>query len=371
VIGNHYRASAERPKIAPVEDKKQMRSLTVLVSLVAASAFATACGYEHNSSGLVPSGPGTPAAANTPVTTPLVGTWVSAQSVTFPSPSSCGNFQWEVTRQTTTSIAGNFSTVCAGNLTISGTAAGQLIGDRVPITATGTASLPGIPSCSFSVSGTGTIVNPDTLTIPYEGTTCLGPVHGTETLRRHTDPPPAPAPAPAPTPVPTPPPGPTSNDAINLGQATIRNSPSDVASWPATARITLLDLGTGGAHIDFTKRDGPGSWPDVAFMTPGENLQYTLWIVLNINGRWYASGCIQFWRGLDRSGGPPSQYAQNWYYDPSRWAPMTGHQPQPGEQVGFFVTAGDARNNGRAIVHERSNVVVVPFPGDGGGTFGF
>jgi len=50
---------------------------------------------------------------------------------------------------------------------------------------------------------------------------------------------------------------------------------------------------------------------------------------------------------------------------------MSGHQPAPGEQVGFFVTAGDARNNGRAIVHERSNVVVVPFPGGGGGTFGF
>jgi hypothetical protein len=50
---------------------------------------------------------------------------------------------------------------------------------------------------------------------------------------------------------------------------------------------------------------------------------------------------------------------------------MTGHQPAPGEQVGFFVTAGDARNNGRVVVKERSNVVVVPFPGAGGGVFGF
>jgi hypothetical protein len=94
-------------------------------------------------------------------------------------------------------------------------------------------------------------------------------------------------------------------------------------------------------------------------------------VAWKIDGRWYASGCLQFWRGLDRNGGPPSQYAQNWYYDPSRWAPMTGHQPQPGEQVGFFVSAGDARNNGHSILHERSNVVVVPFPGGGGGVFGF
>ena len=123
--------------------------------------------------------------------------------------------------------------------------------------------------------------------------------------------------------------------------------------------------------MEFTKRDGPGSWPDVAFGAPGDSLEYTLWIVLNINGHWYASGCVEFWRGLDRNGGPPSQYAQNWYYDPIRWAPMTGHQPAPGEQVGFLVTAGDARNNGNSIVKERSNVVVVPFPAGGGGAFGF
>jgi hypothetical protein len=167
-----------------------------------------------------------------------------------------------------------------------------------------------------------------------------------------------------------PPSGPAPNDAINLGLATIENSPPDVASWPATATITRLDLGNNGAHVDFTKRDGAGSWPDVPFVTPGETLQYTLWIVLNINGRWYASGCIEFWRGLDRNGGPPSLYGQNWYYDPVRWGPMAGYQPANGEMVGFLVTAGDARNNGNVIVKERSNVVMVPFP-TGGNIFTF
>jgi hypothetical protein len=42
-----------------------------------------------------------------------------------------------------------------------------------------------------------------------------------------------------------------------------------------------------------------------------------------------------------------------------------------GEQVGFFVTAGDARAKDVTIVRERSNVVVVPFPSDGGGYFPF
>ena len=176
--------------------------------------------------------------------------------------------------------------------------------------------------------------------------------------------------APAVPPPSAPPTGPAANDAINLGLATIYNSPQDVANWPATATITRLDIGGAGVHIDFTKRDGPGSWPDVPFQIEGENLEYTLWIVLNINGHWYTSGCIQFWRGLDRNGGPPSQYGQNWYYDPQRWGVMSGYQPSNGEMVGFFVTAGDARNNGAVTTRERSSVVLVPFP-SGGGVFPF
>ncbi len=161
-------------------------------------------------------------------------------------------------------------------------------------------------------------------------------------------------------------------NTFNLAEATVLNSAADVASWPATATITRLDLNRDGVYIDFTRRDGAGSWPDVPFITPGEDLQYTLWIVLQVGGRLYTSGCIQYWRGLDRNGGPPSGYAMNWYYDPNRWAPMTGHQPAVGERVGFFVTAGNARNvtdGSGTVVRERSNVVVVPFPTDDGAVF--
>ncbi len=195
----------------------------------------------------------------------------------------------------------------------------------------------------------------------YDPTT-LGPFSETRAFTT----PAAPAVA-APTPVAG---APAANDAVNLGLATVYNSPQDIASWPATATITRLDLGTGGVHVDFTKRDGAGSWPDVPFGAPGDSLEYTLWIVLNINGHWYTSGCIEFWRGLDRNGGPPSMYGQNWYYDPIRWGTMAGYQPQVGEMVGFFVTAGDERNNGAFKVKERSNVVLVPFPA-GSGVFQF
>jgi hypothetical protein len=110
----------------------------------------------------------------------------------------------------------------------------------------------------------------------------------------------------------------------------------------------------------------------VPFGAPGDSLEYTLWIVLEVNGTWYTSGCIQYWRGLDRNGGPPSGYAMNWYYDANRWAQMTGHQPAVGERVGFFVTAGNARNvtdHSGSSVFERSNVITIPFPADPGAVF--
>jgi hypothetical protein len=169
------------------------------------------------------------------------------------------------------------------------------------------------------------------------------------------------------TPSPTPS-GPAPNDAINLSTAIIHNSPADVPSWPVTTTITRLNLMPSGAHAEFSAQS---SWPEV--VPPGwtGGIQWTLWIVLNINGQWHASGCIEYWRGLYESGGPVSGYAQDWYYDPVRWGAMAGHQPAPGEQVGFLVTSGDARNNGPSSVKQRSNVVIVSFPSNSGGSFAF
>jgi hypothetical protein len=74
------------------------------------------------------------------------------------------------------------------------------------------------------------------------------------------------------------------------------------------------------------------------------------------------------------SGGPPSQYAQNWFYDAGRWAPMTYHQPAVGERIGIFACAGNCRNDTTGAgspVKERTNVVVVTMPTDAGGYFPF
>jgi hypothetical protein len=106
-----------------------------------------------------------------------------------------------VTDATSTSMSGNFSATCAGNIAVKGTANGMLVGTTVPLTITGTATYAGAISCDFSLSGTGVIENNDTLTIPYSGTTCFGPVSGTQRLHK-------PAPNAPPPEVPTPPPNP-------------------------------------------------------------------------------------------------------------------------------------------------------------------
>lgn len=155
-----------------------------------------------------------------------------------------------------------------------------------------------------------------------------------------------------------------STDGLDLAGVRILNS-HDVHSWPITSTITKLEFRSSGVHVEHSKNVGAGAWPN--FRPPGwdGDLQYTLWIFLRLGGQWYGSGCIQYWQSCDQNGGPPEEYAKNWYYAADRWAPMTGHQPSPGELVGFMVSAGDARNSGAQSVQERSNIVRVPFPSSG------
>lgn len=163
-------------------------------------------------------------------------------------------------------------------------------------------------------------------------------------------------------------------DGLDLSTVQIHNSP-DVRTWPATASITKLVFGE-QVHVEHTKNQGAadgsdGSWPNFEPIGPdwaggGEGLQYTLWLIEKINGQWHGAGGIQFWRSCAGNGGPPEGFCRNWWNGAvDRWGPMATYQPRPGELVGFMVTAGDARGNGVQTVHERSEVVVIPFPRSG------
>src|SRR6266540_1846149 len=200
------------------------RPFALLTSLAVAVLVTTACGFDHSTSVLVPTSTSTstPGAApsagsgggnapgSTTSTPSLIGTWASSNTTpTLPDPNTCGNFQYQIASQTSSSISGSFTAVCGGGLAISGNLTGQLNGTAVSITVTGTASMPGIPSCPFTLSGNGSIEdNGNTLRVPFTGQTCLGPVSGTEVLRKPQPAAPAPPPTATPDPTPAPPPPP-------------------------------------------------------------------------------------------------------------------------------------------------------------------
>lgn len=168
--------------------------------------------------------------------------------------------------------------------------------------------------------------------------------------------------------------GPAPGDAINLNQAGVYNSPADIASWPVTAKLTSITMQpsaspAAGLSVTFTTQN---TWPNTPPPGFAGGIQYTVWAVVKINGLWYTSGFIEMWQGRPSTGAPIlSDFARNWAYD-ARWGPMAGHQPQAGEQMGFFLSAGDARGNSAPTsLRERTNVVVVSLPPGDSGTFGF
>ena len=194
------------------DQKKHMRRFHSLVCAMTLAAAMSACaGFEHNETLVSPTAPSLP---NLPGGTgALTGTWLSTLPVTVPSSWSCGEFQWAITSQTQTSLAGQFYAICSGIVLVQGQSTGQLnaAGSEVALHLTGTATVEKVIGCPFDLNGTGFIEGADAIRIHYEGSTCFGPLHGDETLRRpapNQPPPPPPAP---PEPEPPAPPAPPTN----------------------------------------------------------------------------------------------------------------------------------------------------------------
>lgn len=193
-----------------------MRRIFTILLAMAAPFLTTACAFESATTLTAPSSVAPTGANGT--SGDLLGIWAAQANVEVPTIDQCQNFSWEIASQTPTSITGSFSARCGSSLGISGTATGTLVNPTtVDLSVSGSALVGGLPLCPFSISGTGTIVNNDTLTIPYSGDTCLGPVHGTQTLRRRRpeEPPPPPEPEPPPAPEP-PPPSPTGGNPFHV-----------------------------------------------------------------------------------------------------------------------------------------------------------
>ena len=148
---------------------------SIFICALAACVAAGACvGYESKTT--IPTTPTSGVEA-------LVGTWTSASASIIPSPSSCTDFKWTPTQLTPTAAMGAFSASCAGDLKVSGTAAGTLTGTTITWSANGIATTPQIASCTVSLSGTAEL-GVSSIRVPYTGTTCLGPVSGVEVLNK-------------------------------------------------------------------------------------------------------------------------------------------------------------------------------------------
>ena len=109
------------------------------------------------------------------------GSWASVAASTVAQ--TCTSFQWAVTDVSLAGVSGTWSAVCYGTVQVSGTAAGTLDGDKLNWTATGTGTAPNAGSCPVALAGSATLEG-NQIRVPYSGTTCLGPVAGTEILRK-------------------------------------------------------------------------------------------------------------------------------------------------------------------------------------------
>jgi hypothetical protein len=163
-------------KFAPRSTETPIMKNRILTALLSVGVVMTAgCfGFERKSSLNEPG-----AAGNSS----LLGTWTSSNLI--PSPSSCTDFKWTVSEQTTTSAKGSFSASCAGDLKLSGSAQGSFTtSGTIAWSANANAAAPGLTSCAVSLSGTAELTV-DSIRIPYSGDTCLGKVSGVEIVRKN------------------------------------------------------------------------------------------------------------------------------------------------------------------------------------------
>lgn len=153
----------------------------ILPAIVAVtlSALASACaGFEQHATPTTPS--------ETTDLRSYLGEWTSAaatSSPTFPTRETCTSLKWKITSQVGNTVSGQFQATCAGGAELSGVANGTIDG-AIKFEASGGATGLGQDLCPFRISGTGTLQTTSTIVMTYSGQTCLGPISGTETLRR-------------------------------------------------------------------------------------------------------------------------------------------------------------------------------------------
>jgi hypothetical protein len=172
---------------------------SALVLACLTSILGAACGFQNTtelklpttpsstgSTGSSSSAPSSSSSSSAPGTgvAALAGVWSSGSIAGLPDIATCGGLQWLITSQSATGIAGTISAVCGGSTTLTANLTGTAgANDTINLTANGKAAAMGV-TCDFALTGTARQQTADTVRLDYQGTTCLGPVSGSETLNR-------------------------------------------------------------------------------------------------------------------------------------------------------------------------------------------
>lgn len=165
--------------------------------------------------------------------------------------------------------------------------------------------------------------------------------------------------------------------SIDLTDVYIHNSPTDMANWNVTRFIKRIEMSRNKGFSFTFDQQLPDSWKWASNpLDPSDNYQCTVWPIITYRGVKNTSGIVQLWQGRGGTGGfqlPTwhDDFHKNWCYD-SRWGDMSLYFPNPGDVMGFFVSAGNARGQaGITSVKERSNVVTIVLPPNDVGSWDF
>ena len=117
----------------------------------------------------------------------LLGAWsfstaASSAGAGLPSAESCTDLQFTFDEQQGDTYTGTFSATCVDGIVLTGTAAGTYVDGVVNVTADGLATSGGV-QCPFTLNGTARVIG-EQIEIDYSGTSCLGPVSGSQVLTR-------------------------------------------------------------------------------------------------------------------------------------------------------------------------------------------
>lgn len=110
------------------------------------------------------------------------GTYASTPAGATLGLTSCGGLEWKITDISLTGASGTFKATCGGGLVLTGTASGTFSGTTINWKADGDVSGAGVV-CKYSLTGTA-VPEGDGVRVNYTGTTCLGPISGSEFLKR-------------------------------------------------------------------------------------------------------------------------------------------------------------------------------------------